>query len=347
MTCKLMHIGVGNVGRELVGQLQQHGTEFVYSGLFDKDGGVYASEGLSDEQIEKFPADADPAVTLAGGIAEAEPPFILIDTTAIDSTLPLMKDALRRGGAVAMSNKKPLTGTQTDWDELHALGGPRLFYETTVGAGLPVISTLKSLLATGDEVVKIQGCFSGTLGFLFSELENGASFSGAVTQAKGLGFTEPDPRDDLSGMDVARKVLILSRVIGKRLEIADVEVEKLYSDALAALSADDFMAQVSTLDEQYAAKAAEAKAAGKALRYVATVTPTEHSVKLLAVSGQSDIGNLRGPDNIVVIQTKRYYDNPLVIKGPGAGVPVTAAGVFADCLAAAQVLKGEKLHAAI
>lgn len=345
MTYKILHIGVGNVGRELVNQIQQYGHDFVYSGLFDKSGGVFAAEGLSAEQVSVFPTGADPQVTASQTVSQIPTPFVLVDTTAVDATLPVMKDALRKGGAVAMSNKKPLTGTQADWDELHTLGGARLFYETTVGAGLPVVSTLKSLLATGDEIVKIQGCFSGTLGYIFSELESGAQFSAAVTQAKAFGFTEPDPRDDLSGMDVARKVLILSRIICKKLEISEVDVENLYSEALGTLSPEDFMSQVSTLDETYSAKAAAAKANGTVLRYVATVTPTEHSVKLLAVPAQSDIGGLRGPDNIVVIQTKRYYDNPLIIKGPGAGVPVTAAGVFADCLAAAQILKGENQHA--
>lgn len=347
MSCKVLHIGVGNVGREVVSQIGQHGKGMAYYGLFDRTGGLYAPTGLTREQITGFPTGGDLAVTAATSISETDAPFILVDTTAIDSTLTLMKDALRRGGAVVMSNKKPITGTQADWNELHKLGGDRLFYETTVGAGLPVISTLKSLLATGDEVVSIQGCFSGTLGYLFSEIEKGTKFSEAVTQAKNLGFTEPDPRDDLSGMDVARKVLILSRLIGKMLEIGDVAVDRLYSDSLADLSAEAFMSQVTTLDDEYSTKAADAKADGKALRYVATVTPTEHNVKLLAVPMDSDIGGLRGPDNIVVIQTKRYYDNPLIIKGPGAGVPVTAAGVFADCLAAAQVLKGEMNNAAV
>lgn len=341
MKTAVLHIGIGNVGRELLEQVTTYGSDLVYHGLFDVAGGLFAADGLTSSQLHAFPENADKAVAALDCVDQMTDPFILVDTTAINLTLPVMKAALQRGGAVTMSNKKPLTGSQADWDELHALGGNRLFYETSVGAGLPVISTLKSLLATGDEIVEIQGCFSGTLGYIFSELETGTSFSAAVTQAKALGFTEPDPRDDLSGMDVARKVLILSRVLGKKLEINDVAVERLYSDALADLAPEDFIKQVSTLDSEYAQKATDAKQAGNVLRYVATVSPTEHSVRLMAVPATSDIGGLHGPDNIIVIKTKRYLDNPLIVKGPGAGVPVTAAGVFADCLAAELVLKGE------
>lgn len=342
MKTALLHIGIGNVGRELVQQITSHSSSLTYTGMFDKDGGLFDATGLGTERTANFPVGADTAINATTCIANTTEPFIFVDTTAINITMPMMKTALSHGGAVVMSNKKPLTGSQADWDELHQLGGNRLFYETSVGAGLPVISTLKSLLATGDEIVEIQGCFSGTLGYIFSELDAGASFSQAVTQAKALGFTEPDPRDDLSGMDVARKVLILSRVMGKKLEIADVSVEQLYDESLASLSTEDFMQQVSTLDGVYADKVAAAKASGAVLRVVATVSPTEHSVKLLTVPSTSDIGSLRGPDNIIVIKTKRYFDNPLIVKGPGAGLPVTAAGVFADCLAAVQVLKGEQ-----
>jgi aspartokinase/homoserine dehydrogenase 1 len=258
-------------------------------------------------------------------------PFVLVDATGAHSTLPFVKQALRRGGAAVTPNKRNLAGAQSDFDEL--VGSGRMYFETTVGAGLPVIRPLQDLLATGDEVERIEGVFSGTLGFICSELQKGRKFSEIVTEAKAKGFTEPDPRDDLSGMDVARKVIILARLMGRRLEPEAVKLEGLYPDRFDQLSVEEFMKELPSLDAEYARRHEEAAARGLVLRYVATVTPTEATVGLLPVDSSTDIGQLSGPDNIVVIQTKRYHDNKLVVKGPGAGAEVTAAGVFADILA--------------
>lgn len=342
----LLHIGVGNVGGTLVkqirtasSQLKRDGIELVYAGLFTEKAGIFNAEGLTGEEIEAFPNGTK--ADTAESIRNVSGPFILVDTTASDKTSGLLKQALSQGGAVAMSNKKPISGSQADFAELQGLGKDRLFYETTVGAGLPLVSTLKTLLAIGDQVLEIQGCFSGTLGFLFSEIEQGKSFSAAVAAAMEHGFTEPDPRDDLSGMDVARKALILSRILGQDVELGDIALEKLYPESMASLSKDEFIGALSQLDDEYARKSADARSAGKVLRYVATVTKDEAKVELEAVDAVSDVGGLQGPDNIMVIKTKLYMDNPLVIKGPGAGPEVTAGGVFGDILAATRVL-GEK-----
>lgn len=343
----LLHMGVGNVGSEVFRQVKAHAPDLAYAGLFGKDGGVFSADGLSEAQAAAFLPTGHNPTTLEEALAELPPRSIVVDTTASDKTVSAIREALRAGHAVVMSNKKPLTGPQSAWDELHALGDERLFYETTVGAGLPIISTLRDLIKTGDTITRIQGCFSGTLGYIFSELENGVRFSEAVTTAKSNGFTEPDPRDDLSGMDVARKVLILSRLIGKELELDDIPVERLYPQTLAELSVDEFLSQLKTLDEILASRAADAQAKDEVLRYVGTVSDTEQSVKLLSVPAASDLGSLSGPDNIIVIHTKRYADNPVVIKGPGAGIEVTAAGVFSDCYKAAQQLAQENIHAAI
>jgi homoserine dehydrogenase len=314
----LLHLGVGNVGGAVVRQVRKFAPDLIYSGSFNR----------SSTKTE-----------VAAAIAGVPLPFTLIDTTASSETLPHLKAALKRGGSVVMSNKKPIAGTQDDFDELRQLGDDRLFYETTVGAGLPVIETLKSLLATGDEVTQIEGCFSGTLGFIFSQLESGQTFSQAVTEAARLGFTEPDPRDDLSGVDVARKALILSRLLGRRLELSDIKLEGLYPPELQKLSIPDFTAALPKLDANFSKQLAEARAAGQTLRFVATLSQKSCAVGLKRVDITSDLGALRGPDNIVVIKSTRYSDNPLAIKGPGAGVEVTAAGVFADILKAAEVKK--------
>jgi homoserine dehydrogenase len=340
----LLHIGVGNVGRQTVKQITVQrtalkaatGLDLVFCGLFTNTAGVFKKAGLSKLDIAGFPngskADLKKAVT------EIPLPFIVIDTTAADMTLPLLKLALKRGGSVVMSNKKPLSGSQDDFDALLKHGENRVLFETTVGAGLPVIGTLADLLKTGDDIESITGCFSGTLGYIFSQLQTGTPFSNAVKIAKSHGFTEPDPRDDLSGIDVTRKAVILARLIGQKIELSDVKLQSLYPAAMARLSVDEFMKALTELDQDIAEKVVAAKTHQKVLRYAATITPKQCSVGLENFHIDSEIGSLRGPDNIIVIRTRRYHDNPLVIKGPGAGVPVTAAGVFADIIKAAEAI---------
>lgn len=349
----LIHIGIGNVGGTLVDQIsavsekikKELDVQLVYSGLFDAKGGVFEKGGLKFSEIpslrEKLRSGdlPDKKINIEDAIAQVPKPFVLIDTTAIEQTIPFMKQALQRGGYVVMSNKKPIAGSQEIFDNLHKLGGERLFYETTVGAGLPVIRPLKTMLEAGDEIVQIQGCFSGTLGFLFSEIEKGLPFSQVVKDARNRRFTEPNPRDDLSGVDVARKALILARIIGEKMELVDIDLNGLYPKEMDSLSREEFMEQLSDLDKEYKEKTVKAKKENKVLRFVATVTHKKCRVGLEAVDRNSDIGNLHGPDNLIVFKTKRYFDNPLVVKGPGAGLAVTAAGVFGDLLEIARIIK--------
>lgn len=342
----LLHVGVGKVGSAVVRQIirrrefinQNYGVDLVYCGLFTAEADIFEARGLSNSQLDNFPT-AEIKEDIAKCIKRVPSPFILIDTTASEHMLPWLWQALEQGGTVVLSNKKPLAGSQAQFDKLHKIGGQRLFYETAVGAGLPVVQTLKNLLATGDEVIALQGCFSGTLGYIFSQLEAGSSFSRAVLQAKNLGFTEPDPRDDLSGVDVARKVLILARLLGRKLELNDVKLESLYPKSMAKLSSDDFLKQLKQLDAPYRAKMESSKKNAKVLRFVASIDKNGCRVKLENVPRSSEIGSLRGPDNVIVFKTKRYLKNPLVIKGPGAGVEVTAGGVFSDILQAALTFK--------
>ena len=341
---KLIHIGVGNVGSTLVRQIiktthevkHSHDVDLIYCGLFTKQAGLFDPKGLTNKQLSSFPTDS--RAEISDSISQIDKPFILIDTTASSSTLPLIRDTLNRGGSVVMSNKKPLSGSLKDFTELQKIGGNNLFYETTVGAGLPVLNTLESLISTGDTINSIQGCFSGTLGFIFSQLEAGYSFSQSVKEAKRRGLTEPDPRDDLSGMDVARKVLIMARILGQKIEIKDIKVQNLCPQNLAGVSVEEFVKGIDTLDVEYRYKVEEARFKGKVLRYVATITPTSCNVGLEAVDKESGIGRLKGTDNIIVFNTKRYLENPLIIQGPGAGLEVTAAGVYSNILEACKVL---------
>jgi aspartokinase/homoserine dehydrogenase 1 len=240
---------------------------------------------------------------------------------------------------VVLANKKPLAGGAREAEELFALAarhGRRLRYEATVGAGLPVMDTFAKLAETGDEIVSIEGCLSGTLGYLLSELERWRKFSQALPAAMDAGFTEPDPREDLSGADVARKALILGRLMGFKGEPASVVTESLVPEGARQLPLKQFLARLATWDDYFAQRIRLAQQKGQVLRYLATVTPRRLRVGLQAVPADSPFAALKGTDNQIVFTTKRYREHPLVIRGPGAGPLVTAAGVLNDILALAR-----------
>ncbi|MFH2085541.1 MAG: homoserine dehydrogenase [bacterium] len=268
---------------------------------------------------------------IEGWIKTVGSKLIVVDTTASDDTLPYLMMTLEQGGYIVSSNKKPYSRTQREYQAVVQYR-EHVFYETTVGAGLPVISTIRELLSSGDKIVRIRGCFSGTLGFVFSQLEQGVDYGKVVAEAKEMGYTEPDPRDDLSGLDVARKALILQRLIGESGELDQIKIEKLYPGELAKVEVAEFMQRITEYDAKMQERMDLAKQKKTTLRYVADVTPEGCQVGVCEVEQTSDLGSLQGPDNILIIQTERYHDRPLVIKGPGAGVPVTAGGVVGDII---------------
>ena len=207
--------------------------------------------------------------------------------------------------------------------------------QATVGAGLPVIATLKHLVDTGDRVLRVEGVLSGTLSYIFNTLAPGVPFSAVVAGAKAAGYTEPDPRDDLSGTDVARKVTILAREAGVPLELSDVPVQSLVPPALdSAPSADAFMAGLPQHDAAMEARLAAAAAKGAVLRYVGVVDVAARtgSVELREYPADHAFAALAGADNVIAFTTARYKDQPLIVRGPGAGAEVTAGGVFSDVL---------------
>jgi bifunctional aspartokinase / homoserine dehydrogenase 1 len=211
-------------------------------------------------------------------------------------------------------------------------------YEATVGAGLPIIGTLRDLIDTGDTVLAIEGIFSGTLSYLFSHFDGSKPFSELVLEARAKGFTEPDPREDLSGLDVARKLVILAREWGKEIELADVALTGLVPPALQGIGKDEFLARVGEMDADLTARASAARERQRVLRFVARVDGEGASVGLVELPLDHAFAHLKPTDNIVQFTTRRYRDNPLVVQGPGAGTAVTAAGVFADLLRIAQAL---------
>jgi homoserine dehydrogenase len=351
-TIPIIQIGVGGVGRELVGQLlgaraaleARYGFRLAYLALADSTGALASASPLSDEQIHAVMSAKAAGASLAASPAgramqswgELLPggPCIVVDVTAAGGHEAPLAAAVAGGARVVLANKKPLSAAWASFVALTAHGATR--YEATAGAGLPVIATLQGLLDSGDQMTRIEAAMSGTLGYLCSELEAGSPLSTAVRAAHRMGYTEPDPRDDLSGADVARKALILARTCGMPWELGDILAEPWFPPELAGVGRDTFMARLEELDEPFAVRVDEARAQRAVLRYVATVTPEGASVGLRMVLADHPLASLRGPDNLFSITTARYAERPLVVRGPGAGQAVTAAGVLADIVATAR-----------
>jgi aspartokinase/homoserine dehydrogenase 1 len=347
----LVLLGAGAIGRELIEQITDcaSGKSLRICGLIDRSGHVLDPDGIPAGTLAELAAHKKSGRSLAAhafGIA-AEPDRsldaitsrkgfvnpILVDLTAAE-TSPLLDVALGRGFDLVLANKVPLAGDQQAIDDLFVsatLNGRRILSEATVGAGLPVLDTIRKLTESGDEVLAIEGCPSGTLGYLLGEVGRGTTFSEALRRAIANGYTEPDPRVDLSGVDVARKALILARLIGYRGSLSDVKVRSLVPDHLANVSLPEFLDRLSELDGEWAARVAGADANGEILRYRARVTPQAIVVGLVGVRATDPLASLAGTDNQFAITTRRYRQ-PLIITGPGAGAPVTASGVFADIL---------------
>ena len=273
------------------------------------------------------------------------PNAVIIDCSASEDVALEYKDWLQRGINVVTPNKKANSGPLPYYKELRNIqrnSYTHYFYEGTVGAGLPILSTLNNLTDSGDRINKVEGIFSGTLSYIFNTYGADDKFSDIVKTAKELGYTEPDPRDDLSGTDVARKVVILARECGIDIELDDVPVESLVPEALRDVaSVEEFMEKLPEYDDEMAGKCAEAAAAGEKLRYVGVVDVENKtgSVELRRYSGDHPFGQLSGSDNIISFETKRYVGpSTLVVRGPGAGAEVTAGGVFGDVLRVAQYL---------
>ncbi|CAN4119082.1 unnamed protein product [Withania somnifera] len=257
-----------------------------------------------------------------------------VDCSASAETIGVLNQVIDFGCCVVLANKKPLTVPMEDYDKL--VSQPRrLRHESTVGAGLPVIASLNRIISSGDPVFRIIGSLSGTLGYVMSEVEDGKPFSQVVNAAKSLGYTEPDPRDDLGGMDVARKALILARLLGRRLNLNDMKIQSLYPEEMGpdVMPLEDFLLNgLPLLDKNFEDKIKQASANGNVLRYVCLIDDARCEVGIQEVPKDSALGRLRGSDNVVEIYSRCYEKQPLVIQGAGAGNDTTAAGVLADIL---------------
>jgi len=264
------------------------------------------------------------------------PHTVIIDCTASEEIAREYRDWLASGIHIITPNKKANSGSWEAYRSLHEArrsSRAHYLYEATVGAGLPVIQTLRDLRETGDEIRSIEGIFSGTLAYLFNLYDGRRAFSEIVREAKQRGYTEPDPREDLSGTDVARKLIILGREIGLALELADVSIESLVPPSLVAASSEDFLAELPRYDSGVLERLQAARGRGKVLRYLGRLTADgQATVGLVELDGRHPFANIALTDNIVRFETGRYCDNPLIVQGPGAGPAVTAGGVFGDLL---------------
>ena len=294
---------------------------------------VSVNATIGDVDLDAFVNALQRAAKDSGGAA------VVVDNTSSDAVASLYQDWLKRGVHVVTPNKKANSGDLTRFEltKQAALDGNAFWlYEGTIGAGLPIVSTLRTLRASGDTIRVVQGIFSGTMSFLFNVWDPTKPFSDVVFQAKQAGYTEPDPRDDLNGLDVARKVVIAAREAGLDLSLHDVDVASLVPAELEDCSVEEYLTRLPEFDSVIARQAMEADAEGKVLRFVGKVDVVAKTgtVELAKFPKDHPFATLQGADNIVEIQSMRYSaemeSTPLIIRGPGAGAQVTAGGVFGD-----------------
>lgn len=339
-------IGPGNVGAALLDQLQAAQSQLLGRANVDLRLRAVASRSRMVLDQRGLHGDWRSALVASSEATDLDaftehllsahlPHALVIDCSGSAEVADRYAGWLAAGIHVVTPNKQAGAGPLPRYQairEAAAASGARFRYEATVGAGLPVITTLRDLVDTGDEVLAIDGIFSGTLAWLFNKYDGQVPFSQLVAQARGMGYTEPDPRDDLSGVDVARKLVILAREAGRDLSLEQVQVESLVPEALRQAGVEEFMAGLDAVDAVFAERLAAAQARGAVLRYVARLSPEGAQVGLVELPAGHAFANLRLTDNVVQFTTRRYCDNPLVVQGPGAGPEVTAAGVFADVL---------------
>jgi len=341
-------IGPGQVGRALLAQLAESAPRLRERARLDLRLRALAGSrrmrfsetGLPLERVSTLLEESSEPMSIERFAehvrAEHLPHAVIIDCSASDEVAQHYAAWLARGIHVITPNKRAGSGPIERYRAVRAAetdGGTRFRYEATVGAGLPVMQTLRDLLDTGDELIAVEGTLSGTLAYLFHRYDGNRPFSELVREAAALGYTEPDPRDDLGGLDVARKLVILAREAGLDLALDQVEVESLVPDALAQVTREEFLARLEELDAALAARVAGARANGRVLRHVARVDAQGSArVAVVELDATHPFAVARATDNVVQFTTRRYRDNPLVVQGPGAGPEVTAAGVFADLL---------------
>jgi aspartokinase/homoserine dehydrogenase 1 len=339
---KIFIAGVGAVGSTLLKQVSENGSRksLRVLGVCNRKHVLWYDHSQTEYTLEKLlkapKKDWEGVINKLTSYEKGS--VIFVDATGSLETTKIYPQLLDEQIHVVTPSKLANTQSQDDFESLHDLAEKKnvqFLYETNVGAGLPIVNPIKSLIQTGDKIVEISGVVSGTMTYLFSELDNGKSFSESVIKARSLGYAEPDPRDDLSGEDVARKFMILARICGYKLERDDLEVESLIPDQLKDVDATTFLEELYKFDKDWSERVSKAEESGNTLRYTGQLKNGKIKVGISEVSKSSTLGQLTDTNNLIQIKTKRYYDQPLIIQGPGAGKEVTAAGILADILSIA------------
>lgn len=343
----IIQVGVGVIGRELLAQIEDTQNKLIQEqnlnirviGIANSKKMILDPEGIDlnnwEQQLQdrKSESDIPGLINTVNNINLTD--CVFVDCTASEKISELYGTALKKRISVVTANKIANTGPYQVYKKLNKLSDKynvHYLYETTAGAGLPIIDTVKNLLDSGDKILKLEAILSGTISYIFNSFTSDKKFSQVVREAKKLGFTEPDPRDDLNGKDFARKLLLLCREFGEEIEMDDIKLEKLIPDScLEAGSVEEFFQELEKQDDKFAKMARQAENKQKSIRYIASYENGEASIVLKEVSGDHPFYHLKGTDNIISIKTARY-ENPLVIKGAGAGAQVTAAGLLADIL---------------
>jgi aspartokinase/homoserine dehydrogenase 1 len=346
-TINIFIAGVGLIGSKLIEQMNssfenlksKHNLALNIAAFADSKSMIFApkNSGIHPKKILKEKGQPLNEKKFAEHMfAQSLSNAVFVDCTGSDTWAKYYQNILDNSISIVTPNKTAASGPQKIYDSLKSSAAKhniKYLYETNVGAGLPVISTLNNLLLSGDEIIKIEAVLSGTLSFIFNTFNSSTLFSEVVKSAKEKGYTEPDPRDDLNGKDFARKLLILARECGVKIEMSDVKIENILpSECIKAKSVDDFFVVLKKNDNHFKLLAEKAEKSGKVLRMIGVFEKGKASLALHAVDSKHPFYNLSGSDNIISFTTNRYKERPLVVKGPGAGAEVTAAGVLADII---------------
>ena len=344
---RMLVLGVGSVGGTFLDQLAGHGEEALAPhglrpllvGISQSRKAVVDLEGLDPTRWRELLEGGDHTPENVFASVFTGDPLVIVDCTASAEVVSRYPDYLRSGAAVVTANKIPLSASLDEYRSLQrtAQAGGGLHHETTVGAGLPMVRTVAELRRSGDQIIRMEGVLSGTLTFLFDEVNRGRLFSEVVREAKDRGISEPDPRDDLGLRDVVRKLVILGRAAGFDIEPDAVRANPILpEDLLGAPSVDAFMAALPGLDAEMADRSAKARESGCRLACVARIDQSGATVSLDVVPVDRPTARIRGTENVLEIRSQRYSEHPILIQGPGAGPKVTAAGLMTDLVAAGE-----------
>ncbi len=344
----LFIIGVGLIGSTLLKQLksqaaflrEKYALELKVIGLANSKKMLFDEEGIDLDNWKKLLQQSELATNLSEFVSRMKSlnlsNTIFVDNTADEIVSDYYESILDSSISISTPNKIATSSAYLKYQRLKNIAarrGVQFMYETNVGAGLPVISTLNDLTISGDRILKIEGVLSGSLSFIFNTFQAGTAFSEIVREAKDKGFTEPDPRIDLNGIDVRRKLIILARETGLQLEASAVQITNILPEACQkAKTVDAFFKEIAKADPLFEEMRREAEGQGKVLRYIAKLEDGQASISLEAVGPSHPFYALSGSDNMIVFTTERYKERPLVVRGPGAGAEVTAAGVFSEII---------------